>query len=60
MRGLRSYSKTKNFCLCLYLSFLYVKPDYRNSSLSFVRLSWDGTTDNYAMNLKNFAKLDFN
>jgi len=36
-------SDTKNLRLCLYLSFLHLKPDIRYSSLSFVRLSSDKT-----------------
>jgi len=40
----------KIFSLCLCLSFLHLKPNFRYSSLSFVRLSWRRTTDKVAIN----------
>jgi len=40
---------------CLHLSFLHLKPSFRNLSLSFVRLSWSRTKDKLAINWQNFA-----
>jgi len=47
----------KNFCLCLYLSFMCWKPNFRYSSLSFVTLSWGRTMDKFAINWQNFARV---
>jgi len=38
--------RDENFHVCSYLYFLHSKSDFRNSSLSFVRLSQDRVTEN--------------
>jgi len=47
----------KNFRPCLYLSFFHLKPNFRYSNLSFVRLSWGETTDKLAISLQTFAQV---
>jgi len=49
--------KQRKFCLCLYLSFLHLKLNFRYSSLSFVSVSWDRTTDKVAINWQNFPQV---
>jgi len=39
------------------LSFLYLKSDFRSSSLSFVRLSWSKITNKLAINCQNFGQV---
>jgi len=50
----------KLFSLCLYLSFLHLKPDFRNSSLSSVRLSRVEPRINLQLTGKISLKLDSN
>jgi len=38
------------FRMCFYLFFLHLNPDFRYSSLNYVRLSWGGITDKLATN----------
>jgi len=47
----------QKFGLCLYLSFLHLKPNFRDLSLSFDQLSWSRTTDKLAINWKSFAQV---
>jgi len=39
------------------ISFLHLKPNFRYSSLSFVRLNWGRTTDELAINWQSFAQV---
>jgi len=41
----------------VFLSFLHLKSDFRNSNLSFVSLNWDKIIDNHAINWQNFAQV---
>jgi len=43
--------------LCLYLSFLHLKLEFRYSSLSFVILIWGRTIDKLAIHWQNFARV---
>jgi len=49
------------FPLCLYLSFLHLKPDFKYTSLNFVRLRWGKTsTDKLEITGKISLELDSN
>jgi len=43
--------------LSVFISFLHLQPDFRYSSLSFVRLILGRTTDKLAINWQNFAQV---
>jgi len=53
----KSYSSNAKKFVFVYIFFLYLKPDFRYSSLSFVRLSKDRTSDNLVINRQNFARV---
>jgi len=43
--------------VCVYIFFLHLKPVFKYSSLSFVRLGLGRTTDKVATNLQNFTQV---
>jgi len=43
--------------MCLFISFLHIKPNFRYSSLHFARLSKGRITDKLATNWQNFVQV---
>jgi len=54
--NLSESSEAKKFSPCLRLYFLHLKPDFRYSSLSFVKLREGKIIDKLVINRQNFAQ----